>query len=346
MALKGVTKDSNNCTAFLRLRNIFARRNTQKVKSTAAIMGLFISIATIMSSSPLTSYIGVVHAQTLAGTNFPPPIFYTIRDQPSYEISIPFTSTGKAAFVPPEVSIPVGMTIIWFNNDNGEHSVTTLTNNTYSPPETIDSGPIVQDGGSFIHTFNHPGKYVYFDQFNPSARGLISVGSGIETGKNFSMHIGGINSMPFNPNKAQSIVFSFVPKTVSYPPTVAITYNVKLLNSNGKPIYSHSYDDSDGILDLELVPVHKLSSSSSSSSSQTVASLPYADNATVHQFTTWGPDFIGQEAVYSTGTFHIRGPVLVQNSPYSIQISIVGKDNSILSNPISDTFVLPQRVLN
>ena len=79
MALKGVTKDSNNSTAFLRLRNIFARRNTQKVKSTAAIMGLFISIATIMSSSPLTSYIGVVQAQTLAGTNFPPPIFYTIK---------------------------------------------------------------------------------------------------------------------------------------------------------------------------------------------------------------------------------------------------------------------------
>jgi hypothetical protein len=102
---------------------------------------------------------------------------------------------------------------------------------------------------------------------------------------------------------------------------------------------------STAVLDLELVPVHKLSSSSSSSSSQTVASLPYADNATVHQFTTWGPDFIGQEAGYSTGTFHIRGPVLVQNSPYSIQISIVGKDNSI-SNPISDTFVLLQRVIN
>ena len=307
-------------------------------------LDFFISIVAIMSSSPVMPYIGMAHAQTLAGTNFPPPIFYTIRDQPSYEISIPFTSTGKAAFVPPEISIPVGMTVIWFNNDNGEHSVTTVTNNTYSAPETVDSGPIVQDDGFFIHTFNHPGKYVYFDQFNPSARGLISVGSAIETGKNFNMHIGGINSMPFNPNKAQSIVFSFVPKTVSYRPITAITYNVTLLNSTGKPLYSHSYDDSDGILDLELVPVHKLSSLSSSSSSQTVASLSSADNATVHPFTTWGPDFIGQEAVHSTGTFHIRGPVLVQNSPYSIKISIVANDNTILSKPISDTFVLPQRV--
>ena len=96
MALKGVTKDSNNSTAFLQVRNVFAKRNTQKIKSTTAIMGLFISIVAIMSSSPVMPYIGMAHAQTLAGTNFPPPIFYTIRDQPSYEISIPFTSTGKA----------------------------------------------------------------------------------------------------------------------------------------------------------------------------------------------------------------------------------------------------------
>jgi plastocyanin len=123
------------------------------------------------------SNIEIVHAQSFVGTTFPPPVFYTIRDQPSYEISIPFTSTGEAAFVPNAVSIPVGMTVIWFNNDNGEHSVTTLTNNSYSPPEAIDSGPIVQNGGSFIHTFNHPATYVYFDQFDPSARGSISVGS-------------------------------------------------------------------------------------------------------------------------------------------------------------------------
>lgn len=52
-------------------------------------------------------------------------------------------------------------------------------------------------------------------------------------------------------------VLSFVPKTVKIPPTVALTYNVTLLNSTGKPIYSHRYDTVDGVLDLELVPTHK-----------------------------------------------------------------------------------------
>lgn len=58
-------------------------------------------------------------------------------------------------------------------------------------------------------------------------------------------------------------------------------------------------------------------------------------------FTGVGPDFIGQEAVHSDGVFHISGPVLVQNSAYTIQVSIVANSNSKLQNPVSDTFVLP-----
>lgn len=105
--MKQVTKDSDNRRALQQFENIFARRKTQKVKSTAAIMGLLVSIIAIRSSSPVMSNIEIVHAQSFVSATFPPPVFCTIRDQPSYEISIPFTSTGKAAFVPTEVSIPV-----------------------------------------------------------------------------------------------------------------------------------------------------------------------------------------------------------------------------------------------
>src|SRR5437867_1580947 len=121
-----------------------------------------------------------------------------------------------------------------------------------------------------------------------------------------NMMVGG-NAIPFN---AKRVVLSFVPKTVSIPPTIALTYNVTLLNSLGKPIYSHKYDSADG----------------------------------VSEFTTWGPDFHSQEAIRSTGTFHIKGPVLVENSQYGIRVAIISKDNSILSNPIADTFALPPKV--
>ncbi len=109
------------------------------------LLPIFLLFAAIIASPTLLSdnMAYAQHVSGLAGTTFPPPVFYTIRSQPSYEISIPFSSGEKAAFVPQYANIPVGMTVIWFNNDAGEHSVTTLKNSTYSPPETINSGPII-----------------------------------------------------------------------------------------------------------------------------------------------------------------------------------------------------------
>jgi len=319
----------------------------KKVRATSAAFALviFLIFGSIFASPLIMS--DVANAQlshSLTATTFPPPIFYTIRGQPSYEISIPFSSGEKATFQPQYVNLPAGMTVIWFNNDEGEHSITTLTNSTYSSPVAFDSGPIAADGGSVIHQFNTPGRYVYFDQFNPSVHGVINVGSGIENGKYFNMHVGGLNSLPFNPNKARSFVLSFVPKTLSFPPLSTITYNVTISNATGNTLYSHTYEDDDGILDLELIPTHKLPLSSATASSINSTTMSSNNTKTMspsQQFTTWGPDFIGQEAVHTTGTFHIRGPMLIHNSPYSIQVSITGKDNQIFKSPISETFVLP-----
>jgi plastocyanin len=266
------------------------------------------------------NYVGKTYGQP--ETNFPPPIFDTLRSEPSYVIDIPYSPTGLSTYDPSETSIPTGFTVIWFNDDEGDHSVTTTASNeTYTAPESFDSGPIETDGGSFIHTFDKPGIYHYYDTFDPSAKGTINVGSAVEEGKNMNMLIGG-SALPFNASEPQRVVLSFVPKTVTFPPVIALTYNVSLLNaSTGKMLYSHNYDDSDGILDLELVPSHA------------------GKNAS--HFDTWGPDFIGQEAVNSDGTFHIKGPVLIENSPYPIDVQITAKDNKEISPPLGDQFILP-----
>jgi plastocyanin len=295
-------------------------------KITATLAVTFFLVVGIVLATPIV--VGKSYAQentspTLSGTTFPPPIFYQLRNQPSYVITIPFNSQGKPPFEPADVSIPTGMTIMWFNDDNGQHSVTTMSNSTYSPPQTLKSGPIPTNGGSFLHTFSKAGTYDYYDQFNPSIHGRIVVATGMEAGKNMNMLVGG-DGLPFNPGEAKRFVLTIVPKTVKIPPTIALTYNVTLLNSTGKSIYSHKYDTADGLLDLELVPTHK----------------SLSKNATM-DFVTWGPDFIGQEAIRSTGTFHIKGPILVDNSLYSIRVAIVANSNSLLSPPIEDTFALP-----
>jgi hypothetical protein len=188
------------------------------------------------------------------------------------------------------------MTVSWFNDDDNPHSISTITNKTYSPPEMINSNLLLPNGGAFTHTFTIPGKYIYYDSQTISSNiGVINVGLNTFAGTkgNILMMIGGINTIPFNPSKSESVVLSFIPMTINIPPTTGITYNVAILNSDKKLVYSKNFDDADGILDLELVPSH--------------------NNAT--QFTSWGPDFISQGLQFqSSGTYHIKGPVLVENS--------------------------------
>src|SRR5215475_3150556 len=84
-------------------------------------MGLGAIALSLILISPLI-YAGKSNAQE-AGTTFPPPLYGSIRSQPAYEISIPFSTLGKSPFVPQEISIPTGITVIWFNNDDGLHTV-------------------------------------------------------------------------------------------------------------------------------------------------------------------------------------------------------------------------------
>lgn len=276
--------------------------------ATVLLLGLILTVFTI-------PYVRLTYAQT----TFPPPLFLQLRSIPSYAVTIPFSTSGNSPYQPSEIAIPVGMTVVWFNDDDGEHTITSAQNSSIPSPEALDSGPIQGMGGSFIHTFTKQGIYNYYDQVNPSVKGRLIVGGPTEEGKNMNMIVGG--KLPFDPKEPNRILLSFVPKTIHFPPTTSITYNVMISNSSGKPIFSHTYVDDDGILDMELVPAH------SSTISRT--------------FTTWGPDFIGEEGYRTTGTFHIMGPILVTDQLYSITVSIVGSDNTIFTNPPTDTFDLP-----
>jgi hypothetical protein len=95
---------------------------------------------------------------------------------------------------------------------------------------------------------------------------------------------------------------------------------------------------------MELVPIHKNVKSTTSTSTTNTSITTPTTNAAQKQFATWGPDFIGEEQFNTDGVFHISGPVLVQNSPYSIVVSIVANSNRELQNPITDTFALPSTI--
>jgi plastocyanin len=272
------------------------------------------------------------------------------REDPSYAINIPFSELGFTAFEPSDISIPANMGVVWFNEDDSQHSVT--FNDTNSP-EAIDPGTIAP-GGFFIHKFSTPGTYDYYDDQNPQSKGRIHVGAEFESGQYMNMLVGG-DALPFEAGKVGRTTFSFVPSdnVTTIPPSLSITYNVAIADSTGTQLYSSQFDDSDGILDLELIPSSRsLSSSNQSSSNQTTSSSPSSNQTsssssssnqtTASNFVTWGPDLTDQEGVASDGAYHVQGPVLTENEDYTITVSITSIDDTIQPPPPpSDDFLLP-----
>jgi plastocyanin len=281
--------------------------------SSAVAVVVIAILVTTLSAAPVQS----AFSQT---TTFnPQPGYSQAREDPSYAVRIPLTDLGVAPFQPTTISIPTGMTVIWFNDDQSEHSVTVES----SAPQgaAFDSG-LIAPGGFFTHTFSVPGTYDYHDSANSSSKGRIKVGSGFEQGSNMDMLIGG-NALPFSPSKLARVTLSFVPheSAAVIPPDLSLTYNVTISNSTST-LYSDQFDDSDGILDLELVPAISTTNSTD-------------------QFVSWGPDLTDNEGVASDGAYHIQGPVLINDDTYNIQVSIVAVNDADLPAPVSDTFALP-----
>ncbi|MGH9925489.1 MAG: cupredoxin domain-containing protein, partial [Nitrososphaeraceae archaeon] len=258
------------------------------------------------------------------------------REDPSYAINIPFSELGFTAFEPSDISIPANMGVIWFNDDDSPHSVT--FNDTNSP-EAIDPGTIAP-GGFFIHKFSTPGTYDYYDDQNPQSKGRIHVGAEFESGQYMNMLVGG-DALPFEAGKVGRTTFSFVPhdNVTTIPPSLSITYNVAIADSTGTQLYSGQFDDSDGILDLELIPSSRSLSSSSNQTTTTTTSS--SSNQTASNFVTWGPDLTDQQGVASDGAYHVQGPVLTENEDYTITVSITSIDDTIQTQPPSDDFLLP-----
>lgn len=74
------------------------------------------------------------------------------------------------SFEPNILTIPVGTTVTWTNQDNVQHEVA-------SDSGTFDSG-IMNPSDQFTYTFNQPGNYSYICKIHPYMFGQIQVTSG------------------------------------------------------------------------------------------------------------------------------------------------------------------------
>lgn len=75
-------------------------------------------------------------------------------------------------FNPEPLEVKAGTTVVWTNEDNIEHSVTSGTPPT--PDGSFDSELFTQ-GKTYAFTFSEPGAYAYFCKRHPSMIGAVNV---------------------------------------------------------------------------------------------------------------------------------------------------------------------------
>ena len=79
-------------------------------------------------------------------------------------------------FVPAVVHVKPGQAIVWQNEDQDPHTVTSGSQNV--DDGTFVSSPLIPDGKTFTLRLTRPGKYPYFckpHQYEPSMHGTIVV---------------------------------------------------------------------------------------------------------------------------------------------------------------------------
>lgn len=107
--------------------------------------------------------------------------FYLLRSRPVNGIYMPSSISAPSvspapvginsvtisnyAFTPKTITVPVGTTVIWINQDSVAHNIKSDTFNS----------DILNQGDTFEHTFNTAGIYNYSCSIHPSMTGTVVV---------------------------------------------------------------------------------------------------------------------------------------------------------------------------
>jgi len=79
----------------------------------------------------------------------------------------PQVTVAQATFGPATLTIRVGATVTWVNNDGALHTVTSS--------QGLFASPGLDSGDTFSYRFTAPGTYAYFCALHPHMKGTIIV---------------------------------------------------------------------------------------------------------------------------------------------------------------------------
>jgi len=231
------------------------------------------------------------------------------------------TPGNQETFLPNEVTIDVGDTVVWTNSDRTTHTITSGDiDNPDNCGQLFDSG-LTMPGIIFEYIFNNAGVYPYLCQLHPWMIGKVTVtekpsADGISmSGTNFDLEIS--PTLPFDRMKNEMVTLSFAAKATQLE-GASITpgkidhldYNV-IITKDGNEIWNRQFHDHDGNLELVITP----------SSGSVKASGGEEDKSKT-----------------STRSYKISGPIFTENGSYTFTTQVVGIEFNPLPSPIQDSF--------
>ena len=88
------------------------------------------------------------------------------------KVQISITSAG---FVPANVTVAPGTTVVFVNNDTTKHWPASGPHPTHTALPGFDSKPGLAPGQSYEFTFDKVGTWAFHDHLNPSVSGSVTV---------------------------------------------------------------------------------------------------------------------------------------------------------------------------
>ena len=237
---------------------------------------------------------------------------------PTYMIDI---TTGSGVnykfqhFYPPNIAIPIGTTVEWFDDD--PEQIHTVTSGAPGSSNPIFNSGIMQYTSTLQYTFDQPGTVSYHCQIHPWMIGSVYVSDSNKQGKNFKLSTGssielGDNSQYdwiFNITKIDRILFNIQPTSIQTDKNTPMTYNINLYNNElKKEILSQSFFAKGNDLQFELV--------------DSDLNIPLV----------YGPDF--SEPII--GSYHVRNNF--PDGEYILKVEITAIGSNLTQTKILDEF--------
>lgn len=232
-------------------------------------------------------------------------------------------ANNKCFFVPPEVTINVGDTVVWTNDDSATHTVTSgVIEDPDNWSKVFDSG-MNKPRQTFEYTFDTAGEYPYLCQLHPWMLGKVTVSEAAATppttppmegtmlpGEKIDLTVN--PSLPFDRTMNQKVTLTFMSKGDGGKAVIHTDWAITI-SMNGNEVFKKDFHDHDGTLDLEVTPEQMSAFGVGKPSTDDINKLV-------------------------TSSFPVKGPLFMDNGMYEVNAQITGIEFKPLSTPITQDF--------